>query len=220
MAYADANTSNRKLVVGSAVLLIEVGLAYALVTGLATTITRSRDTNLQADQFKLDPPKPVDPPPVKPDYKTPPLVDPHFDTRIDLAPETAPTFTPVDVGPVDLTPVREVTFTPPRTEIVKPAFTPKSPTAKGKPALWVTPNDYPASELRLEHEGLTRFRVTVSADGKPLSCSVTASSGWPMLDDTACAKVMSRSAFEPATDETGARAEGSYNGAVRWQIPD
>lgn len=220
MAYADTNTTNRKLKVAGAVLLIEAGLVYALVTGLATTIVRTFDPNLKATEFKLDPPKPVDPPTVAPPQQTPNLVDPKVEPQIDLAPLTAPTFTPVNIGPVDLTPVREVSFTPPIKDHHLPTFTPKAPLAKGRPAAWVTPNDYPSSELRLEHEGLTRFRVTVSPAGRPIACTVTVSSGWPVLDDTACAKVMSRAAFEPATDASGARAEGSYNGAVRWQIPD
>ncbi|MFN5085024.1 MAG: energy transducer TonB, partial [Novosphingobium sp.] len=49
--------------------------------------------------------------------------------------------------------------------------------------------------------------------------AMTGSSGPEALDQAACAKLMLRGRFEPASDSTGALVAGSYTGAVRWQLP-
>ena len=61
---------------------------------------------------------------------------------------------------------------------------------------------------------------TIGADGKPSDCTVTASSGHDVLDEATCAKLLRRARFEPASDHTGAKVAGTWNTAVRWDIPD
>ena len=63
-------------------------------------------------------------------------------------------------------------------------------------------------------------KSTVGADGKPKACMVTGSSGWPALDATACAKIMARANFDPATGSDGEKSAGTWNSAVQWQIPE
>jgi protein TonB len=82
----------------------------------------------------------------------------------------------------------------------------------------VTRNDYPAQDLREGNEGTVRFRLGVSADGKVTSCTVTGSSTFPRLDAAACAKLIQRGRFEPATDENGTKVAGTWYNAVRWSI--
>ncbi|MEQ1495097.1 MAG: energy transducer TonB, partial [Novosphingobium sp.] len=89
----------------------------------------------------------------------------------------------------------------------------------GNPGNWATTNDYPSRALREEREGTTGFRVSVGADGRVTSCSVTNSSGSPDLDEATCSNVTRRARFTPATDGEGRPTTGSYTSRVRWVIP-
>lgn len=224
MAYADTNTTTRKLGTGAAVLLIEAGVAAALVTGLAMTGTIKPDTII--DTFDIPKPEvtPTPPPPDKPQVRRNESTIDRPDVLIKLPPVTD-TLPEVELKPSgdngkdtvgDVTfPQPEVTPDPPQ----PPRFTPKRAVPRGSTAKWVTTNDYPASELRAEHQGTTRYRLSIDAGGAVTDCTVTASSGYPGLDRAACETVKRRAKFEPATDHTGARAPGSFSGSVTWQIP-
>ena len=61
MAYTDTVGTSHKLGTGAAVLALEAGLALALVTGLAHTITPRTNDRVEATNIPL--PKPSDPPP-------------------------------------------------------------------------------------------------------------------------------------------------------------
>jgi protein TonB len=98
-------------------------------------------------------------------------------------------------------------------------FAPKDATPRGAPGRWVTPNDYPAADLRAEREGITSFRLSIDSVGKVLRCEILKSSGSTSLDDAACAKLSSRARFNAATDASGAQAAGTYSGNVRWKLP-
>ena len=73
--------------------------------------------------------------------------------------------------------------------------------------------------MREERSGTTRFRVTVSPDGKAADCQIVGSSGHPDLDEATCKHVMRRARFTPATDGDGKPTSGSYSNAIRWVIP-
>jgi TonB family protein len=85
------------------------------------------------------------------------------------------------------------------------------------PSAIITPEDYPA---KLEGvTGTTRFDMTVGADGRAISCSVTTSSGHAPLDNAACKAFLKRARFSPAKDEQGRAIAGRYKGAVTWKVP-
>ena len=96
---------------------------------------------------------------------------------------------------------------------------PHPPVPKGNPGLWVTTDDYPASALREDGEGIVRFTLDIDATGVPVNCSVTQSSGRSDLDDAACELIKERARFEPATNSHGKPMAGTYANSVRWQIP-
>jgi protein TonB len=100
-----------------------------------------------------------------------------------------------------------------------PRFTPKGAQPRGNPGSWATTDDYPSRALREEKEGVTRFTVQVSPEGRVTSCSVTGSSGTPELDDAACRAITRRARFNPATNGEGQPVAGTYSNSVRWQIP-
>lgn len=223
MAYSDTAKPRQTLGTGAAVLALEAGLALALITGLAATINPVRDTKITTTHIPL--PKPIEPlpPKAKDTARKDPAVIDRPDTRIK------PRLVPGDTTLLELTldrgnggaetvgdakfPVPEPTTTPP------PQFKPKVAVPKGKWQQWVTTNDYPAHDLRAEHHGTSRYRISIDRTGRVTHCAITSSSGWPGLDKAACERVSARARFEPASDESGARVTGSYSGSVTWQIP-
>ncbi|MFM5918229.1 MAG: energy transducer TonB [Novosphingobium sp.] len=220
MAYADAQQTTRKFGAGASVLAIEVGIAWAIIAALGMTITKHKSPPFVAVPIQpdVDPPKPV--PTTQPTVQPRDPVQPRpVDRIIDLGPTAMPTFIPEpftggdDGGGIDIPIPRP---TPPPV----PTFTPKAARPLGNYAGWVTTNDYPTAGLRGEHEGSTRYRLTVDAAGKPTGCTVTGSSGFADLDSATCATLMRRAKFTPATDETGARVAGSYAGTVTWRLPE
>lgn len=220
MAYVDTINSNRRLGTLALVGAIHVAAGYALVTGLAATIIPKIPDDITTI-FIPKPPEPVPTPTVTP-RGTP-------EDTTTLAPPPPDTRNPFDqAGPIDLPPIDtghlreggidEVTFPGPGPS-PSPSFATKPARPKGNPGLWVTTNDYPQSAIRSEAEGVVKFRLSVGTNGKVTGCEVTGSSGTEALDQAACAKLMLRGRFEPASDSTGALVAGSYTGAVRWQLP-
>lgn len=104
-------------------------------------------------------------------------------------------------------------------QTIDPVFPPKLARPIGKPGLWVTANDYPAGALRMGHEGVTRFQLSIGTNGRVQSCEVTVSSGHAALDDAACANLRERGRFVAATGPDGAAVPGTYSSAVRWKLP-
>lgn len=223
MAYADTLNAKPRIGAASAVAVIQVAMGLALVAGLTTTFTpRPAPKAPTVTNYPLPKPKPVDP---KPFVEPKPLTRPDYETHQVLPPVDSG-FTPVvPLGGGDGalggsgTGIEDLHLPIPD-PAPSPALPVRGAMPRGKPGLWVTPNDYPAAELRLEHSGVTRFRLSVGIDGRVKDCMVTGSSGWPALDATACAKLGARAKFDPALDSTGARVEGSYSSSVRWQIPE
>ena len=219
MAYADNQLTNRKLGAGAAVLALEAGLAWAIVAGLAITINRTPPVRTTTFVIPPDSPTPPPPPQSQPTAKAEQRAAlPPVEKIYDLGPATLPSFAPNDTlgsGGADKVEFPQVHPTP----SPAPSFAPKVARPRGKIASWVTTNDYPTSDLRQEHEGSTRYRLTIDPAGKVSSCTVVASSGFAGLDQAACANLSQRGQFEPATDETGGQAAGSYTGTVTWRLP-
>lgn len=88
------------------------------------------------------------------------------------------------------------------------------------PGGWVSTDDYPISALREEREGTSSFNLAVDANGRVLSCSITASSGSADLDAATCANMTTRANFYPATDKKGRPIASTYSNRVTWRIPD
>lgn len=95
----------------------------------------------------------------------------------------------------------------------------KPPIPASNPGSWVNVNDYPSSALREEISGLVRFALTIDTEGGVAACEVTESSGSEVLDQTACSLMVERARFEPARDATGKATTGTWQSAVRWEIP-
>lgn len=223
MAYADTNTATRKTGTAIAVFALEAGLAWALVVGLSMDGFREPGNRILTTFIPKPDEKIKPPPPPKSDVKEQrdliPIMPPPspFD---GLKGAEAPSFPLGPIDPPSGSGISEVKFVPIDPPSAKPAFAPKLARPRGNPGAWVSPNDYPTRDLNEGNEGITRFRLSVTAQGKVTDCTVTQSSGFPSLDTATCDKLTRRAKFDPASDETGAQVSGTYSGAVRWQIPE
>lgn len=218
MAYADREQSGNRTVAFVVVALIHLVIGYALVTGLAYEGVKQIMKKVTTVDIKKEEPKKEPPPPPKKAAAPPPIVAPPVKINVNVTPPPITTVTtPPPVAPVVpiIAPPAPVVAPPPP----PPRFQPKSATPKGNPSSWANANDYPSGPLRREEEGVTRFRVTVGADGRVSSCDVTGSSGSSELDSTTCSLITRRGRFNPATDGEGSPVAGAWSSSVRWQIP-
>ena len=81
---------------------------------------------------------------------------------------------------------------------------------------WIPKLQFPKGTLEKGEEGVTIYRLLVSADGKPYDCALLHSSGSAELDRQTC-EGMNDAIYKPATDEQGLATYGVMIGAVVWQ---
>lgn len=221
MAYVATPSSNRRTLTIGAVATLHIALGYALVSGFAATVWDKVDVLMPTKGWKdVLPPEPV--PPIVPKSVS-------DDTQI-VSPKPAMDFSAKNTGAtvIDLLPMPQPSAQPgpidpgPVVPSASPSasFIPRAATPLGSPGKWATTDDYPAAALREERAGVSRFRVTIGADGRVRNCDILASSGSPDLDRATCTNVAKRARFKPATDDTGTAVSGSYTSAVKWEIPD
>ena len=215
MAYADQQMSGNRIAAFIIVAILHIVLGYALVTGLAYDVVKKAVQRVTTVDIKEEVKKEeLPPPPKKLDLPPPPAVAPPPRMTISAPQQTITTVT--EAPP---TPPPPVIVPPPPSAPPPPRMTPKSAVPRGNPGSWANSNDYPSRALREEREGVTRFRVTVGADGRITGCTITGSSGHGDLDEATCSLVSRRGRFNPATDGEGQPTAGSWGSAVRWQIP-
>lgn len=86
------------------------------------------------------------------------------------------------------------------------------------PSEIITTEDYPQSSWKRADEGITAFKLSLGANGRPISCAVTESSGHEELDSAACRLMVDRAKFDmsnvPATNPAP-----TYSSRVRWTLP-
>lgn len=85
---------------------------------------------------------------------------------------------------------------------------------------WVSPYDYPVAALKEKRSGASEFILRVSAEGRPLSCEISGSSGSQDLDQQTCAMVMRRARFKPARDAAGRAMPSVYRNRNSWWAGD
>lgn len=220
MAYIATPSSHRRTLTIGAVATLHIALGCALVSGFAATVWDKVDVLVPTKSWKdVLPPEPMPTIASKPVTDETPIFSPKpaidFTTKdtgatvVDLLPMAQPS---AQLGPADPGPVLP-------SASPSASYAPRAATPLGSPGKWATTDDYPAAALREERAGVSRFRVTIGADGRVRNCEIMASSGSLDLDRAACANVAKRARFKPATDDTGAAVSGSYSSAVKWEIP-
>ncbi len=91
--------------------------------------------------------------------------------------------------------------------------------AQNDPQQWVTPDDYPASALRVDAEGVVRVIMSIDAAGNLAECQVAQSSGNADLDAVTCALLRKRAKFAPARDASGQPVASKVAQNFRWTLP-
>jgi TonB family protein len=84
---------------------------------------------------------------------------------------------------------------------------------------WATTDDYPPLALRLQLEGRTGARLTISPTGSVTGCSLVESSGVQLLDEITCALMAKRARFSPALDANDKPMVGDHHRGILWLIP-
>ena len=88
------------------------------------------------------------------------------------------------------------------------------------PLPWFEFKDYPMKSFEKKHEGVTRFELLVSPDGRIADCKVTSSSGHEELDKTTCFLASKRVEFRPARGDDGQPVWGIYRSQALWALPE
>ena len=125
---------------------------------------------------------------------------------------------PDDKGPPPkVVPPPQIRIPPPATIEVAPRqpLYPRDPILVRRDSI-IGQTDYPAASWVADERGRTEYAITVSAEGKPLACKVTQSSGHKRLDATTCDLMMQRAEFRPAYAAQDEPVEGTYNGSHNW----
>ena len=212
MAYADQRMSGNKIIAIIIVALIHVAIGYALITGLAYNAVKKAIERVTTVDIEEEVPEEEEPPPPPPDEIVPP-------------PPVAPP-PPINVS-VAPPPIQTVQTPPPPAPVI-PIARPAPPPAPSK-ARGVTPDglarwsariqeNYPPRAVRDEIEGRVGVRVSVGPNGRVADCSVTSSSGSPVLDDAACSGMRSYARFNPALDAAGNPITGSYSTTIVYDL--
>jgi protein TonB len=201
MSYAQRKelSGNRTLAI-IIVAILQLGLGYAIVTGLAYNVIKKAAEDLKTFDVEEQPPPPEEPPPPPKDM---PKVPPPPVTPPPLVRMEAPT-----------PPIQTVTAPPPPVYVppVAPAPPPPPPpprktvsaqSAKGDLRSLFSGDDYPASAQAAGAEGTARATLTIGTDGRVVSCSITQSSGNSALDAATCNILRRRAKFTPARDSNG-----------------
>lgn len=165
------------------------------------------------------PPPPVPPEPVK-ERRHEPRID---QQRPIVSIPNEPAFKVEPLPPQPQFPLNR-----PIEQIVLPPPPPPQPAAKtidkarakGDLRSQVFDSDYPASAIRNEEQGTTRFRLQVNAEGRVTECSVVASSGSAALDSATCRIMKSRAKFFPARDSEGNATTDIVTAGIKWVLPN
>lgn len=163
-----------------------------------------------------EPPPPEDMP--EPTSPPPPVTPPQM---LNIAPNPPPVETRQDIPPPAPTNTRPTTIptappgppTPPRVSKARGV----QPKGQRSWAARIQEN-YPRRAAQEEIEGTVGVRVTVTADGRATSCSVTSSSGSNILDDAACKDLERYGRFEPALNDDGSPISAGWSTRITYKL--
>lgn len=79
-------------------------------------------------------------------------------------------------------------------------------------------DSYPSSALRRGIEGTVGVFLVINAEGRVASCTVSSSSGAPMLDKAACDGLERYARFLPALNRYGSPTAGSWSTSVTYRL--
>lgn len=220
MSYAQRKeiSGNRTLAI-ILVVLIQFGLGYAIVTGLAFNVIKKAATDLKTFDVEEQPPPPEPPPPPPkdmPKVPPPPMTPPPL-VRVNTPP---PPIQVVESPVIPQTP-------PPVIAPVRPPPPPAPPPAPrqtepkslvGSMQGLISNEDYPQSAIDNNEQGTVSVVLTVGPSGRVTGCSP--SGGPSSLQQVTCRILTSRYRATPAQDANGNPITATTSGRVTWRIAD
>ncbi len=223
MSYANRKqlSSNRTVPIIMSALITGL-MGYALVSGLAYSVVKEAADELKTFDVEDEPPPPPEEPPPPPEDNPLPPPPPEISAppplvRMDTP---APQISTVSTIPPPAPPTPVYRPAPPAPPAPPPApRVSQAARATGSlPGLFST-DDYPQSALRNEEQGTTAVSMSVGANGRVTSCSVTSSSGSSALDNATCSILTRRARFTPAKDQNGQPISDTQSTRVSWRLP-
>ena len=218
MSYAQRKeiSGNRTLAI-IFVLIIQFGLGYAIVTGLAYNVIKKAAQDLKTFDVEEQPPPPEPPPPPPKDM---PKVPPPPMTPPPLVRMNAPT-PPIQVieSPV-IPPIAPPVIAPPRPPAPPPP--PRQSQARsltGSLQGLFSADDYPPSALDNNEQGTVTVSLTIGTSGRVTGCSPSGNAS-STLKSATCRLVTARARFSPAQDANGNPMTSSYSQSIVWRIAE
>ena len=216
MSYAQRKeiSGNRTLAI-ILVAVIQLGLGYTIVTGLAYNVIKKTVQDLKTFNVEEQPPPPEPPPPPPkdmPDVPPPPMAP----TSIVQTMVAPPTITQV-ISPVipPVAPAPPAPPAPPPPKKLEPAR------ANGDVRMLFSDSDYPASAQAAGAQGTAQAQLTIGPDGRVVGCSLVRSTGNGALDAATCNILRRRAKFTPAHDTTGAATTDTYTTPpITWRLAE
>jgi hypothetical protein len=95
------------------------------------------------------------------------------------------------------------------TKVVEPITSPEK---------WVVSSDYPTKMLSAGQPAIVDFRLSIDADGNPVSCYIQLTTRPKEFDKAVCGSLMKRARFKPALDEDGKPLTSYYRNTVRFVL--
>jgi periplasmic protein TonB len=219
MSYAQRKeiSGNRTLAI-IFVALIQFGLGYAIITGLAYNVIKKAAQDLKTFDVEEQPPPPEEPPPPPKDMPKvpPPPTQPPPLVRMNTPPpptiQTVENPSPPPIPPVAVAP-------PPPAPPPPPHKTVSAQSAKGDLRTLFSGDDYPAAAQSAGAEGTAQATLTVGPDGRVTGCNLTRSTGNGALDAATCSILRRRAKFTPARDSNGnATSDTVTTPPITWRL--
>src|SRR6476469_9232048 len=200
MSYAQRKelSGNRTLAI-IMVAILQLGMGYAIVTGLAYNVIKKAAQDLKTFDVEEQPPPPEEPPPPPKDMPKvpPPPVTPPPLVRVNTAPPPIQVVETPVIPPVAPAPPAPPAPPPP------PHKTVSAQSAKGDLRSLFSADDYPAAAQAAEAQGTAQATLTISPSGQVVGCSLIRSTGNGALDSATCNILRRRAKFTPARDSNG-----------------
>jgi protein TonB len=202
------------------VVIIHIGLGYALVNGLARKIVEVVKAPIETkiiEEVKPPPPPPPENLPPPPKFAPPPpsFVPPPEVAVTQQTPQA--TITTTQTPP----PVVPVNIAPPPTAAPVAAPQAARPAIANVKACAPREEDYPAAAARTEAIGTTKVRFSIDGQGALVKAEVVKSAGGSrehkLLDRVALDK-LSACKFTPGADESGRPVGGSFDVEYVWKL--
>jgi protein TonB len=217
MSYAQKReiSGNRTLAI-ILVVLLQFGIGYAIVTGLAYNVIKKATQDLKTFDVEEPPPPPEEPPPPPKDMPKvpPPPITPPPLVRMEAPPPPIQTVTappPVTIPPV--VPAPPAPPPPPRKTV-------SASPARGDVRSNFSNDDYPAAAIAANAQGTAQARLTIGPDGRVTGCDLIRSTGNNALDSTTCNILRRRVKFTPARDSNGNPTSDTYTTPpITWVLP-